>query len=150
MNEAEFIASIDCAFPYGNPIRWRRLSASAARISANAAFTVLHEICRVPRSRTDLVSESQRRAMVSHLRRRFRHAVLRTIEPAVAAFLAGKTLRPMAAAALMRKLAAHPGQYSALDICYFSADERQGATHVERAYERTVQAWTAGNSAQAA
>ena len=86
--------------------------------------------------------------MLAHLKRRFRHPGLRAIEPAVTSFLTGRELRPATAAALMRKLSAHPGQYSALNICYFSACERQGGKLIERAYERTVQDWAAPKTAQ--
>ncbi len=138
MNEADFISSIDCAFPYRRPLQWRRLSASAARISSNAAFMVLHEVCRVPASRR--IEHARRLAIIGHLRRRFRHPVLRIVHPAVDSYLSGKRLRPSAAAALMRRLAPHPGQFIALAICYFSADDRLG--ELERTYQEVVRQWT--------
>ena len=141
MNEAEFISAIDCAFPHERPTRWRRLSALAARISPNAAFMVLHEVCRSPASRRD--TEAQGRAIVSHLQRRFRHPALRAVYPAVASYLTGKKLRPSTAAAQMRKLAPYTGQYNALNICYFSADDRRGV--LERTYERIVRDWAVHN-----
>jgi hypothetical protein len=142
MNEAEFISAIDCGFPHERPTQWRRLSAAAARISPNAAFMVLHEVCRAPASRR--TTESQARAIISHLQRRFRHPALKAIYPAVASYPTGKRLRPSAAAAQMRKLAPHTGQYNALNICFFSADDRQGA--LERTYERIVRDWADSES----
>lgn len=145
MNEAEFISAIDCAFPHERPTQWRRLSASAARISPNAAFMVLHEVCRSPASRR--VTEVQSRVIISHLKRRFRHPALRAIYPAVISYLTGKKLRPSAAAARMRKIALHTGQYNALNICYFSAFDRRGV--LERTYQRIVQDWAASESVAA-
>lgn len=138
MNEADFISSIDCAFPYGRPLQWRRLSASAARISSDAAFMVLHEVCRLPASRR--VEHAQRLAIIGHLRRRFRHPALRIVDPAVDSYLNGKRLRPSTAATLMRRVAPHRGQFNALAICYFSADDRLGA--LERTYQEIVRQWT--------
>lgn len=36
MNESEFIALVDCRFPYRSSRAWRRLSAQAVRVSSNA------------------------------------------------------------------------------------------------------------------
>ena len=103
---------------------------------------VLHEVCRSPASRR--ITEDQSRAIISHLQKRFRHPALRAIYPAVTSYLTGKKLRPSAAAALMRKVASHTGQYNALNICYFSAYERQGV--LERTHQRIVQDWAASAS----
>jgi len=138
MNESEFISLVDCAFPYGRPTRWRQLSATAPRISSNAAFMVLHEVCRVPRSVP--MDQARSEAMISHLRRRFRHPALRVIEPAIRSYLAGTKLRPSTAAALMRKVAVHTGEYNALALCHFIAyDDRNGV--LERTYQHITSRW---------
>jgi hypothetical protein len=66
MTEEDFVTAIDCAFPYRRPVRWRRLSAAAAHISPNAAFMVLHEVCRLPLSRSATLAE--RREIIEHLK----------------------------------------------------------------------------------
>lgn len=137
MTEIEFIEEIDCRFPYRRPTAWRRLSAQAARISSNAAFMVIHEACRPPRS-TEL-GAAEAKAIVRHLRHRFRHSLWRVVEPAVHAHISGQELRPSTAARLMRKVAAHPNQYNALALCYFSADDRGGV--LDRIYNQVVSAW---------
>lgn len=138
MTESEWIERIDCRFPYRRSIEWRRLSAQAARISSNAAFMVLHEVCRPPRSvRLD---EADAAVIVRHLRRRFRHPLLRVLAPAVEARICGTDLRVSTAARLMRKVAAYQGQYSTLAICYFSAEDRTGA--LDRLYEQVVAKWS--------
>jgi len=48
--ESEFIASIDCAFPYLAPVKWRRTVAAALNLSPNSVFMVVHELCRPPKS----------------------------------------------------------------------------------------------------
>ena len=139
MNESEFIEQVDCRFPYGRPLDWRRLSAQAARVSPNAAFMVLHEICRVPRS--VVVSPALASAMVRHWRRRFRHPLCRVLAPVVQAYVGGVALRPAQAARLMRKVAAYPDQYNALALCYFSAEDRAGA--LDRLFETVTSTWDA-------
>ena len=137
MSETEFIKQIDCRFPYYRTVEWRRLSAKAARISSNAAFMVVHEVCRPPRS-TEL-SPRQATAIVRHLHRRFRHPLCRVLAPVIQAYVTGNALRPSKAACLMRKVAAYPGQYNALGLCYFSADDSAGS--LERLHERVLSKW---------
>jgi hypothetical protein len=137
MSESEFIERIDCRFPYRRQMEWRRLSARAARISANAAFMVVHEACRPPRS-VELGAD-QARAIVSHLRRRFRHPLLRVLAPAIQAHISGRELRPSKAASLMRKVAAHADQYNALALCYLCADDSAGV--LDQIYNQVVSKW---------
>lgn len=137
MRESDFIAGIDCDFPYDSPIQWRKLSAMAPRISPNAAFMVLHEVCRVPRSVE--MNRPRVERIISHLRRRFRHPAWKVVLPAVESYLGQEGLRPAAAAALMRKVAKYIGEYNALAICYFSANDVDGT--LERTYEQIVGRW---------
>lgn len=137
MTEEEFIRSIDCCFPYENPIQWRRLSAKAARISSNAAFMVLHEVCRVPRS--GKVRPRTRRRIATHLCARFRHPALRIAMPAIEAYLKGEKLRPAKAARAMCALSSYPGEFNALAICYFSSIDRNG--RLDRMYEKVLSSW---------
>jgi hypothetical protein len=139
MDESEFITRIDCDFPYDAPIQWRKLSAMAPRISANSAFMVLHEICRVPRS--EKMNRARAECSLSHVRRRFRHPALRVILPAIESYLSGEKLRPAKAAALMRRLAKHIGQYNALAICYLSAYDPDGK--LDSLYEQIISHWSA-------
>lgn len=39
----------------------------------------------------------------------------------------------------MRKVAAYPGQYNALALCYFSADDRAGL--LDRLHEQVLTKW---------
>jgi len=141
MKETDFIGRIDCDFPYDHPLKWRRLSAAAPRISPNAAFMVLHEVCRVPRS----VQMDRPRAerIIGHLLRRFRHPAVKVIAPAIRSYISENTLRPRAAASLMRKLSIYDGEYNALAICYLSAYDSSGM--LDRTYEQIVGRWRAAS-----
>ena len=137
MQEHEFITSIDCCFPYDDPLAWRRIVVLAPRISPNAAFMVLHELCRPPRS-IDLPEKNARHIM-KHLYRHFRHPLKSTISKAINAHITGQNLSVEKAGHLMRKVGAFPGQYNALSICHFSADDRMGK--LDDLYDRIIENW---------
>jgi hypothetical protein len=138
MSEVEFVERIDCQFPYFSPLRWRRLCAQAPAISPNAAFMVIHEVCRPPRS-IKLPSRSAA-SMLEHLYRRFRHPLRHVVEPAIRAHLSGRQLSESQAASLMRKVGAFPHQYNALAVCYLSATDRTGK--LEHIRHRVVASWS--------
>lgn len=142
MSESEFIEKIDCRFPYRRPMEWRRVSARAARISSNAAFMVVNETCRPPRSVE--LAPNLANTILRHLRRRFRHPLFRVMEPAIRAHISGRDLRPSTAASLMRKVAAYPNQYNALALCYFSADDSAGS--LDLIYNQVVSHWRESKS----
>jgi hypothetical protein len=146
MTEEEFVNAVDGNFPFRHRVKWRALSSKAARISPNAAFMVLHEVCRLPVPRN--VTLAERPEIIAHLKRRFRHPALRVIRPAMLSYLGGNRLRPSTAAALMHRLEPHVGQYNALIICHYSADDRQGA--LERTHRSIVQAWSTTNQGRSA
>lgn len=139
MTESEFIASIDCCFPYDKPRRWRRICATAPRVSSNAAFMVVHEVCRVPRP--DIMNEKRAKMILDHLYARFRHPAKRVIAPAVKAYLKGERLRAGTAVALMRRLAPYTGEYNALGLCYFCTN---GPAYdaLETAYQAVLASWS--------
>lgn len=83
--ESAFIQHIDCNFPYRNPLQWRPLVSRAARLSPNAAFMVVHEVCRLPSSVQ--LSLRERQAILNHLLRRFRHPLVRDLKPVMDAWL---------------------------------------------------------------
>lgn len=137
MQEHEFISSIDCCFPYEAPLKWSRIVVRAPRISPNAAFMVLHEICRPPQ-RIDL-SEQKARLIIEHLYRHFRHPLKHVLQKAIEAHITGKELSQEKAGYLMRKVASYPGQYNALSICYFSANDKQG--RLDDLYDQITERW---------
>lgn len=137
MTEAEFIESIDCRFPYGAPLKWKRLVALAPRVSTNAAFMVLHELCRPPRSAT--VSHAECHRILKHLERRFRHPLLTGLRNLVLIVMRGERVSVSTAAAAMRKVSRYPGQYNMLAICYFSCDDRDG--RLDTLHEAIAASW---------
>lgn len=137
MTEIEFVEAIDCRFPYHRPIRWRRLVAQAPRISGNAAFMVVHELCRPPRSAKATFAE--RKIVFDHLSRRFRHPLLSALRSLIITLMRGESVSVSTAAAAMRKVAHYPGQFSCLSICYFSCYDRSG--RLDSLYESILESW---------
>ncbi len=137
MQEHEFISSIDCSFPYKAPVEWRRIVVRAPRISSNAALMVVYELCRPPRS-VDLPKEKTR-LILEHLYRHFRHPLKSVLGRAIEAHITGKELSVEKAGHLMRKVAAYPGQYNVLSICYSSANDKQGK--LDELYDQITESW---------
>jgi hypothetical protein len=98
---------------------------------------VIHELCRPPRSVK--LPEAQARRILLHLRKRFKHPLLLALMPVIESHIQGKNLPVSRAAYFMRQVARYPGQYNALSICYFSADDKGGV--LEPVYENVIRAW---------
>lgn len=85
MNEEEFINSIDCCFPYGNPMKWKNAINTAVGISNNACFMVLHELCRPPRSSN--VKYETKLKIFKFLSMKFRHPLMKLLKRVILSML---------------------------------------------------------------
>ncbi|MCX7427224.1 MAG: hypothetical protein NTW96_16550 [Planctomycetia bacterium] len=124
MTEAEFIASIDCQFPYDNEAECCRLCEMGAHISPNAAFMVLHELCRQPRS-GNVTTEVLKR-ILSYWNGCFSHPLAPLLTQIVTTRIEGKELSVNDAMNAMRVISEYPHEYNALAIAYFSCDDVEG------------------------
>jgi hypothetical protein len=138
MTETEFIEAIDSRFPYASPLKWKPLVSCAPRISPNAAFMVLHELCRPPSPLS--ATYASRRIIFDHLTRRFRHPLLSGLRALILTSMRGELVSVSTAAAAMRRVARYPGQENILAICYFSCNDRNG--RLDALYESIVDAWS--------
>ena len=143
MTEAEFIQQIDCCFPYKAPLKWKRLVTQAARMSPDAAFMVVHELCRPPRSVS--VTYAAREIILEHLGKRFHHPLLSALRPLILTFMRGERVSVSTAAAAMRRVARYRSQHNMLAICYFSCNDRNGC--LDGLYESIVVKWSMPNNA---
>ncbi|WP_170763954.1 hypothetical protein [Ruegeria lacuscaerulensis] len=125
MNEAEFSKSIDCAFPYANREKVIELVDVALSISTNAVFMVLEEICRPPQS-TGVAKETLS-DLIDVWSERVDHPLARSVVPIARLMLEGTHLSVYEAEKAVRKIAPFEGQYSALNIAYFSCDDTDGS-----------------------
>jgi hypothetical protein len=137
VTETEFIESIDCQFPYDAEEKWRSLIEQGARISPNAAFMVLHELCRPPSG--VLVYPHAIEAMLKHWCQQFEHPLVEAVLPAAEAMIKGKGLPADACMEIMRSVAAYQDQYNALAIPYFACDDTEGK--VDEFYQAIIANW---------
>lgn len=141
MTEADFIEQIDCCFPYSSPFKWRRAVATALRISPNATFMVIHELCRPPM--WDKESSAQRIAIWVHLSKRFRHPLAKKLSPIIDAQLSNNEVTVAKAIKGMQLVRNWPSQYNALSICYFACNDDKGIA--DRIFESIIDEWKNGS-----
>lgn len=118
MDEQHFSEVIDCKFPYNDQGKALALMDQANAISANAMFSVLHELCR-PGQNTEVIEDTLPH-LIELWGERVDHPLAEGIVP-VARLMAGGSMQSVdAALELMGQIAPFKGQYSALSIAYFS------------------------------
>ena len=137
MTEGEFIASIDCRFPYNTPRAWRRLITAARDISPNAVFMIIHELCRPPRPSS--ASINTRLRIYRCIQQRFGHPILTRLDVLFLTAMSGDTVPVSKALAAMRQVARYRGQNNALAICYFSCNDRLGRN--DALYDAIISRW---------
>lgn len=125
-DEQRFLDAIDSRFPYDDPARARALIAQGCRLSANAMFAVLHEICRPPRSAT--VDRARLLALVEEWRSMADHPLAADLAACAVALIERRRLPVPNALRLMERVGACPGQWAALSIVTFAADVDSGET----------------------
>ena len=140
MTEAEFSDLIDARFPYGKSGEALKLVELACSISPNAAFMVAEELARPPRSAR--VSRHRREILLGELERRFDHPLKERIFTIARRLIGGCELAVPEALEAVRAIASYPGQYAALNIAYFSADDVAG--DVDQAKQQVVGRWSRG------
>jgi len=137
MNEEEFINSIDCCFPYNNPMKWKKIVNAAIGISDNACFMVLHELCRAPRS--ERVTYKTKLEIFTYFSGRFRHPLMSLLGKIIFNMLKNEYVPVGVCLSGMKKVSAYKNQYSALAICLFSGYEN--SNRIDSLYERIVCEW---------
>ncbi|WP_299986139.1 hypothetical protein [uncultured Ruegeria sp.] len=121
MNEAEFSQSIDCSFPYANREEAIELIDVALSISTNAAFMVLEEMCRPPQG-IDVEKETLL-DLIDAWSNRVDHPLARSIVPIARLMAEGNHLSGREAEKVAKSIAGFKGQYSALNIAFFSSND---------------------------
>ena len=122
--ELDFMNEIDARFPYDDQEQCRALIDRGVAISPNAAFGVLHEICRPPGRMPD--AAEQLMPLLDYWRSHFDHPVAEMLREVAASMIRGEYLPVDDVIARMRSLATYPGLYAALAILYFACDDVEG------------------------
>ncbi|RJF88608.1 hypothetical protein D3874_17720 [Oleomonas cavernae] len=135
--EIEFINEIDCCFPYNDEARWTELIARGVRISPNAAFMVLHEICRPPNLAR--VTPTKLRQILAHWRGSFDHPLLEMMVGVAEAMIEGRELPVQEVIDWMHRVAEYRDLYTALGILNCASEDADGL--VQTTYENIVRQW---------
>ena len=135
MNEIEFIKSIDACFPYLDEQQWRSLIKQAAQISDNAAYMVLHEICRAS---NDVPAEIQLQ-ILREWENCFDHPVKGLVVESGRAIIKGMNISVQKAIKYLNEISKFKGNYNALSIVYFSCDDTDG--QVDDVYNQIIKMW---------
>jgi hypothetical protein len=124
MTEDEFSNLVDCRWPYRDIERSRELIFTGVRISPNAAFIALHELCCLPRSAdarsTDLLE------LVDFWLRVFDHPLAPSMATCAKSMIEHKASSVPETLAMMEAIESHPGLYATLAIASFSCDDSAG------------------------
>jgi hypothetical protein len=138
MTEKEFLDHIDCKFPYHDRDNWKRVVDTGKSISSNAAFAVLDEISRPPRSAD--TSSSDRMEMVAYWRSGFEHPLADEVSKVALARVEGRGLSIEHCLELMDTISHHLGQYAALSIVYFACESDE-AEETDRKWDGISDQW---------
>jgi hypothetical protein len=117
--EKPFEASIDARFPYGDASASTIIRQGWA-ISLNAAFCVLDELCRPPRSH--IVSKERQRELVAEWAAGPDHPLKSNTLKAANALIDNAPIDWREGVRLMRQVGSYDGQRAALGIVYFASD----------------------------
>jgi len=123
--ERSFMDEIDCRFPYEDWDRCTGLVDRGIAISPNAAFGVLHEICRPGRGVP--VSADRLMQLLEYWRSHFAHPAAHMLVEVAASMIHSRDLPVEDVIAKMRILAQYPRLHAALSILYFSCDDTEGS-----------------------
>jgi hypothetical protein len=139
--EAAFADLIDARFPYADREAANILIDRGKSISPNAAFCVLEEICRAPRSKK--VAAKIQRELLADWASAFEHPLKEPVLRCAQALIDGQSLPFGEAVQIMEQIAQFDGQYAALNIAYFAGPwtSDDGETALETTSDRIRKFW---------
>ena len=137
MTEPEFIQAIDCRFPYSNDIEAKKLIELGSTISPNAAFMVLHELCRVPRSVS--TRRYKIKKLIEYWFQHYTHPLNPILLPIALKSLRNENISIKRCLKCMDLVAPHVGCINALNILYFSCVDTEGL--IETKYNEIIAKW---------
>ena len=117
--EKAFIAPFDGRFPYDDPSASQLIRQGWA-ISLNAAFCVLHELCRPPALSYD--GRDRLRELVAEWATGPDHSLKAPLLHAARALIENTPLPWQEGVELMKRVGEYDGQRAALAIAYFASD----------------------------
>lgn len=137
MTETEFISLIDCRFPYHDCAESRRLIELGCSISSNAAFSIIEELARIPKS--GAVATSLRAELLLDISNRFEHPVKDLVVGVTKRLINGEHLSLPETLQAMNAVGAFRNEYCALNVIYFSVDDHW--EDVDFLYDEITERW---------
>ena len=125
-SEAIFIDKIDCNFPYEKKDECLSLIKEASKLTPNAMFAVIEELCRIPNSERDQISSKELNELLSIASSSFHHPIKEMIVEVAQKMIDGQEILVENAISKMRNVQKYPGHFSALSILYSSCDDKKG------------------------
>jgi hypothetical protein len=142
MDEKDFIESLDCNFPYTDKSAWKKLVQQGCEISSDAAFAVLHEICRPPSNAK--VAKEQLREMADYWLKYAALPLVSIVFKVAQVLIDGNELPTSETIKIMDLISKHKNEYNALAIAYFSCDDKNG--DVDKKYNEIISSWVTHNN----
>ena len=139
MHESDFIASIECRFPYENRAYAIEIATQACALSSNAAFAVVDEISRPPVGESSPPELSE--DVFSLVEASLAHPLTTPILALARKLVAGKLVSVTESLFVLRQVERFPGQYCALSVAYQACDDVDGV--VDQEFNRIMAAWSA-------
>lgn len=137
MNEEEFINSIDCKFPYHDKSAWTIIVNQSYKVSSNATFAVLYEICLVPYNTK--VNTDDLKEIANYWFQNAKHPLASTIHEIAISMINGDEISVLQAIEVMDIVSKHKNEFSALSIAYFSCNDIEGKA--DKKYNEIIESW---------
>ena len=139
--ETHFAAKIDCQFPYLDKAAAKALIDEGWALTTDAAFGVLHEICRKPRGAQ--VTRKRQHELIDEWLAGGSHPLQERIAECARALVEKRHLPWHQAVSVMDAVARYPRQYAPLHIAYFTGDcDGEGDAQLEAAQSRITGLWS--------
>ena len=139
--ETPFEARIDAQFPYRDRSASSALIQEAPRISLNAVFCVLDEICRPPNS--SAVTRERQLELLAEWSSTFEHDLKEPLLNCANGLIEGRALPWPDVESVMEQIGRFEAQRAALSVAYFAgdSDSDEGDAALERAHRRISASW---------
>lgn len=137
--EIQFLDRIDCNFPYLNKEKSIELIKEASLISSNALFSIIEEICRVPKIERQNVSNEILFELLSLTESKLDHPLKSIIIETAKNMINEQDLEVCDIILKMKMIKDFPQQYAALSIVYNSCHDEYDK--LEPLWEDILNTW---------
>ena len=123
-NEIQFLDKIDCNFPYHDRKESEHLIEQATRLSSNALFSIIEELCRIPESERSTISPEELLNLLALTASKLNHPLKELVVDAADKMIRRQELLVDDVILKMQCIQKYPGQFAALSILYSSCDDK--------------------------